>query len=149
MAINRNYWIKDNNWIPVVDNHYQSILENPEQFGLTARRIAELCEECGPSSQAGDTDGPARDTVIREATQSGWVRIRTFNNIETRVVVQGYQVDQRIPSIQSLVDQLRSNGVITDTAAVVISDNATGETRSFRVGPAGIPEDIEGDLELS
>jgi hypothetical protein len=149
MAHNHNYWIKSENWLPVTENHFQSIKENPEQFGLTSQHIDELCDECGPSSHAGDTDGPGRDSVIREATRNGWVRIRTFNSVETRVVVQGYQVEQHMPSIQDLIDKLRTNGVITDTAAVVISDYATGESRTFRVGPTGVPEGIEGDLELS
>ncbi len=146
MAKNNDYWIKNDNWLPVAENHFKSITDNPEKFGLTAQRITELCEEFGAT---GGSDGPARDSVMREAAQHGWVRIRTFDNGETRVIVQGYHIDRQISSIRDVVDQLRSYDVITETATMVISDYATGDSRTFRVGATGIPEHIDGDLELS
>ncbi|GEM_PF-3713893 len=155
MKRDHNYWIKGDQVIPVAEDHFNDILQSPEQFGLTKEKITELIGAAGgPSGSNGSAEvpGPARDMVIKKAIENGWIRIRSFagsGTADTRVVIQGHQMDAKSSAIQDLISQLRNRDVITDTAVVVISDTATGDSRSFRIGPDTIDETVEGDLELS
>lgn len=146
MSTVHDFWIKEDNWVPVKTNHFQTITELPDQFGMTAGEIEEICSQFSETSVS---DGPAHDAIIRRATENGWIRIRCFNETETRVVVQGSRIDTRIPSVSDLISEIRKRRIIGEAGTVVLSDYATGETRSFRIGDSGITEEVEGDLDLS
>ena len=145
MSAATDYWIKDKEWLPVAESHYQTIVESPEKFGLTPEDIEAIHLEHGDAS---GTHGPGRDKVVHRATENGWIRIRRFGAAGQRIVVQGTDIAKCIPSVQELVAQLKERGVLAaGDNTVVLSDFATGETRSFHVGESGVPTDVEGDLD--
>jgi hypothetical protein len=145
MSALTDYWIKNDEWLPVQESHYQTIAASPERFGLTQAEIDAILSEHGDSS---GTHGPGRDQVVHRATENGWIRVRRFRSAEKRIVVQGTNIEKHISSVQDFVAQLKQHGILAEgDSTVVLSDFATGETRSFHVGDAGVPRDVEGDLD--
>jgi len=136
-------WIKSEELISVPKDHASPILEDPERFGLTQEKIAEIYARHGENP---GSEGAARDELIRIATEQGWVRIRRYNDLGTRVIVQGTKIDQCIPSIPAFVSQVLEQIPTQGEISVVISDFAGGDARTFRVGPSGVADEIEGDL---
>ncbi|MFP4152442.1 MAG: hypothetical protein ACLFR8_05295 [Alkalispirochaeta sp.] len=136
-------WIKHEESISVPKDHASPILDDPQRFGLTQDQIDEIYARHGETP---GSEGAARDELIRTATEHGWIRIRRYNDMGTRVVVQGTRIDQSVPSIPAFIsrvlEQIQAQGEIT----IVISDFAGGDARTFRVGPSGVTDEIEGDL---
>lgn len=143
MSASKDFWVKDDLWVPVEKDHLSPILDNPQQFGLTRERIESVY---GTHNQEIGAEGPARDTIVKEATENGWLRVRRFNNIGSHFVVQGTKLDEQIESIPRFVEELFSHVSPESDATIVLSDLASAQSRSFHVGSSGITSDIEGEL---
>lgn len=143
MGQSHGFWTKKDEWIAVEDDHLSTILDDPERFGLTRAHIEEIYASTG---QEVGSEGPARDEIMKQATENGWLRVRRFNNVDTRLVVQGTNIDSQIGSVSEFVTSMIAKASVDGSATVVITDFAGGDTRSFHVGASGITSDIEGDL---
>jgi hypothetical protein len=136
-------WIKSEELIFVSDDHASPILEDPVRFGLAQEQINEIYARHGETPGG---EGTARDELIRKATENGWVRVRRYNDLGTRLIVQGTGIDQNVPSIPAFVSQILKEIPTQGEISVVISDFAGGDARTFCVGPSSIADEIEGDL---
>ncbi|HKK48174.1 MAG TPA: hypothetical protein VJ932_03715 [Alkalispirochaeta sp.] len=120
-----------------------AILAEPERFGMTRAAIDEIYTAQGEMI---GTEGRARDQVIKQVIENGWVRIRRYDAMGVRLVVQGAGIDAQISSIPDFLADVLARDPSDGSATVVINDLASGETRTFNVGESGVSETIEGDL---
>ena len=137
------FWTKNDEWITVSEDHVTAILEEPERFGMTRPAIDEIYAAQGENI---GNEGRARDEVIRRAVENGWVRIRRYNNMGVRIVVQGTGIDTQISSIPEFLADVLARDPSEEPVTVVINDLANGDSRTFHVGESGVSENVEGDL---
>lgn len=143
MGAVQGFWRKNEEWITVVEDFLSAILEEPERFGMTR---ATIDESYAAQGEKVGTEGLARDRVIKQAIENGWVRIRRYDTMGVRLVVQGAGIDAQIPSIPEFLADVLARDPSEESVTVVINDLANGETRTFQVGESGVSETIEGDL---
>lgn len=143
MGDRHGFWTKNDEWISVEEDHFRTILDDPARFGLTREEIEQTFAKHGEEI---GSEGRARDEVIQSVTERGWVRVRRYNNLGTRLVIQTTDVATQLPSIPAFIEQLAEHTDVGDDATVVISDYADGESRSFHIGSATETGEVEGDL---
>ena len=72
------YWISPKGEIVEVrQTHIQTIISNPETFGLTREQIEAKYKEFGETV---GVEGKAREEIMVDLIKSGWVRIRRYPN---------------------------------------------------------------------
>lgn len=139
MSQEHAFWVSGETWVDAQGDHLKPILNEPEKFGLSQKRLTEVYEQHGESLGA---EGRARDQLIREAAEKGWVRVRRYREPANRIVIQGYNIDSKFSSIRAFLQQLFERQIVTTEDTVVISDYESGEARSFRVR---LTEKSDGD----
>ncbi len=143
MGVIQGFWRKNDEWITVTEDFVSAILAEPERFGMTRAAIDESYTAHGEKI---GNEGHARDQVIKQAIENGWVRIRRYDTMGVRLVVQGAGIDAQISSIPEFLAEVLARDPSEESVTVVINDLANGETRTFHVGESGVSETIEGDL---
>ena len=144
MAQEHGFWIKNDEWISDEGDHFSVVYADPERFGLTKEEIDGIFRR---HNETIGSEGTARDTVLRRVTENGWVRVRRYNGIETRLVVQTTGVAATIPSLPSFITELRKHADLEGPATVVVSDYTDGTGRTIKIGADGEHGDVEGELE--
>ena len=142
------YWIsKEGEVLDAGQDHLGPIIDRPDSFGLSHDRIQELYASHGGSVGA---EGTARDLIIREAAQHGWIRARRYKEPANRIIVQAFDVSSRAAFVHQVLANLRDRGIVASSDTVVLSDYETGEARSFRMSTDADTEDqesLDGFLE--
>lgn len=78
------YWIsRFGELIEVNTTHIDVIIKEPKKFGYTEEKIAALYEKYGEKI---GQEGKAREEIITDLINKGWVRVRRYKN-------QGYSVN--------------------------------------------------------
>ena len=76
IPVSNAYWISPRGVIyPVGDNHISSVISSPETFGLTREQIDAAYAEEGERI---GLEGKAREKIILDLVDKGWVRIRNY-----------------------------------------------------------------------
>jgi hypothetical protein len=72
------YWISPEGKIMSLGHgyHIDSILKDPEKFGFTEEKLEEIYAKHGETL---GTEGKAREEVMIDAMNRGWIRIRRYN----------------------------------------------------------------------
>ncbi|MFP4483762.1 MAG: hypothetical protein ACLFO1_02800 [Spirochaetaceae bacterium] len=144
MSQTQAYWVSaTGTWVDAGEDHLASVLENPEQFGLSKTRIEEVYAQ---HSETVGTEGRARDQLIQEAARSGWVRVRRYSEPANRIVLQSYNLESKVSSLRSFLQELAHRKIVSPEDTVVLSDYETGEARTFRLR-SGDAEEADGETE--
>jgi hypothetical protein len=130
MSQEHAFWVSGETWVDAHGDHLKPILDEPDKFGLSHERLEEVYDQHGETLGA---EGRARDQLIREAAEKGWVRVRRYREPANRIVIQGYNTNAKFSSIRAFLQQLFERQIVTTDDTVVISDYGSGEARSFRV----------------
>ena len=74
------YWISPQGEIIVIkgtsgSTHIDSVINNPETFGLTKSKIQDVYDMYGEKL---GTEGKAREQIIRDLVDKGWIRVRKY-----------------------------------------------------------------------
>jgi len=63
--------------VPTGTNHIGAVIKNPQKFGLTRDEVVRTFEKYG--ERLGQ-EGKAREEIIRDLVEQGWLRIRKYKN---------------------------------------------------------------------
>ena len=101
------YWISPSGKISGVNTtHIQSIIKNPNHFGLTLDYIKKEYENF--NEQLG-IEGQAREKIMKNLLKSGWIRIRKARNFYT---VQIDKLTNKIKDyLQSFTSKMIDSGI--------------------------------------
>jgi hypothetical protein len=70
------YWIKGNDITDMTTNsHISDVIYHPEKFGITKEEIENAYKKYGEKLQ---TEGKAREELIRKVSEKGWIRVRHY-----------------------------------------------------------------------
>lgn len=145
MSQEHAFWVSGETWIDAQGDNLKPVLDEPEKFGLSQAHVNEVYEVHGESLGA---EGRARDQLIREVAENGWVRVRRYHEPANRIVIQGYNTNAKFSSIRTFLQQLFERQIVTTEDTVVISDYESGEARSFRVRLTEKSDDDTGDEDM-
>lgn len=86
------YWISPKGKIlPVPDHHIDLVIENPQVFGTTARKISAVYKKHGEPLHM---EGFAREEIMRALIKKGWIRIR-YNAKPDAFTIQVFRLDKK------------------------------------------------------
>jgi len=72
------YWISPRGEVlPVATNHIDIVIKNPKKFGYTKERIQEIYDNY---EERLGSEGTAREVIIIDLLQKGFIRIRRYRN---------------------------------------------------------------------
>ena len=72
-----SYWISPRGEIMSVDErHIEAVVRTPEKFGFTKERLADIFSR---HKESPNQEGDARNEIITEIMNNGWIRIRKNN----------------------------------------------------------------------
>lgn len=72
------YWISPKNEVINVPTvHIDTVITNPETFGLTKEGIQKIYDSYGEPL---GSEGKAREEIILDLVRKGWIRIRQYRN---------------------------------------------------------------------
>lgn len=73
------YWITpDNEIIPVITSHIETIIDHPEIFGVSNEYLLSIYEK---HKEVVRTEGQARQEIISEIVKRGFVRVRRYKKV--------------------------------------------------------------------
>lgn len=100
-----SFWIApDGTTIGTGGKHIDTIIQNPEKFGLTLDRIRGYYEKHGEPL---GVEGKAREEIIGMVLRQGWIRIREYRNRWSMTV---HRLDQKTRMSISKFADLFVNG---------------------------------------
>jgi len=83
-ANSQAYWISPyGEVVEVGTNHIQLIISNPKKFGYTEDKIKEIYDKY---NEPLGIEGKAREEIIKDVVNKGWIRVRRYDN-------KGYSVN--------------------------------------------------------
>jgi len=120
------YWIKPNGQIHGVDiTHIQSIIKNPEYFGL---KLDYIKKEYYKYNERLGLEGKARENIMKSLIFKGWIRIRNNRNFYT---VQLQKLDKKSKDyLFSFATQMIKGGLSPYTE-MKISTTTSIKNKSF------------------
>jgi hypothetical protein len=129
------YWLSQDGSVPVTQDHIDAVVAEPERFGLDRDTITEIYRRHGEEI---GREGFARDEIMRRAAENGWIRIRVHANSSSFLVVQGFEPEQQIEAIASLLCDLVNRDVIASDEAVVFSNLSDTSTKTVKSVDGGV-----------
>jgi CRISPR/Cas system-associated endonuclease/helicase Cas3 len=98
------YWYKHGKLIELVSGHHiDYILDNPEKFYLTKEGIIKTHEKYGDKL---GQEGKARDEIILNVVEDGWIRIRHYVRPKDYWSIQFDKFRFRESDLKSLIETL-------------------------------------------
>ena len=75
------YWISPEGEVISIGHgyHIENILKDPEKFGFTKDQIEEVYAKHGENPKHMGMEGKAREELMIDAMNRGWIRIRRYN----------------------------------------------------------------------
>ncbi|MFP4485068.1 MAG: hypothetical protein ACOCYG_04760 [Spirochaetota bacterium] len=146
MERNIGYWLSDTDVIPVMSDHADPVLAEPERFGLTRDAVIEVYRR---HDESPGQEGHARDEVIRRAAEQGWIRVRIHDLNGGRVIVQGHNPTERMERIASFLADLVNRDIIACDETVVLSDFVDNSSTTLDWSDGGVATVINnGGVDL-
>lgn len=120
----KGYWFKDGTLHDLgLKKHIDMIIDNPEIFGLTKATVQKAYEESGEKLHF---EGKAREYLIKQALENGWIRIRHYARTSDYWSIQFYDRGNSIPSVKEIVEKLLKRAEMYEDDNVELSDFAAG-----------------------
>jgi len=74
------FWISPEGEVMSIDgNHIESIHKDPEKFGFNKEEIEDIYAKHGENPKYSGMEGKAREELMVDAMNRGWIRIRRYN----------------------------------------------------------------------
>lgn len=129
------YWLSNTSSIPVERDHVDAVLAEPERFGLHRDTINQIYRKHGEDI---GQEGFARDELMQLAAGNGWIRVRLHANSSSFVLVQGFDVEEQIEAVGSLLCDLVNRDTIASDETVVLSNLRDASTKTVKSVEGGV-----------
>lgn len=140
------FWIKGKKIIETtISRHISYIIKNPEKFGLTKKEINDIYKKHGEKEE---TEGKAREEIIKKASKSGWVRVRHYSKPDYWSI----QTDRWLPSREKTISNFLYNAIydkeyMQKDAHIVILGYEDGFRKEYKWKDGGAQKFLEEHVE--
>lgn len=119
------YWFKYGKLYEVGHAHIDLIVAYPEKFKMTKEYVQGVFESFGEKI---GSEGKAREVLIKEALNSGWIRIRHYNKPRDYWSIQYDNWNDRKASLRTCVEDLilieKTMGMNDEVIFLGMNDNS-------------------------
>ena len=140
------FWIRGKKIIETsLSKHILYIIENPKVFGLTEKEIDDIYIKY---KERKETEGKAREEIIKKASKSGWIRVRHYSKPDYWSI----QTDRWLPSREKTISNFLHNAIyekeyMQKDAHIVVVGYKDGFKKEYKWKDGGAQRFLEEHIE--